>query len=378
MDPDIRDIVEKIHASPPQAVIISTGGAAQALTWLMELPGSSRTVLEVKVPYGKKALEEQLGYAPEKFVTPEVAQQLAARAYERAQRLTSGKPLGVGCTASLATLHPKRGEHRVVIAVRSSEGFTTYDLILNKGKRDRANEDNVASRLLIQALAKAAGLAYALDLKLVEREKLQTEEKPCSSPLTLLLRGETQSLLVEPDGRWVIPSPRFTAVLSGAFNPWHEGHRRLARAAAKALKEEIAFELSVVNVDKPALEEAEIRRRLAQFAWQERVVLTRAATFREKAELFPGCTFVVGHDTAERIVTPRYYGSKKAMQEALRRVRRLGCRFLVAARLREGTLRSLNQLGIPGDFQDLFNPLADFRVDVSSSALRGQPARRPT
>ena len=77
-------------------------------------------------------------------------------------------------------------------------------------------------------------------------------------------------------------------------------------------------------------------------------------------------------------MTPRYYGSKKAMQEALRRVRRLGCRFLVAARLREGTLRSLNQLGVPGDFQDLFNPLADFRVDVSSTALREQPAKRPT
>ena len=45
MDPDIRDIVQKIHASPAQAVIISTGGAAQALTWLTELPGSSRTEL---------------------------------------------------------------------------------------------------------------------------------------------------------------------------------------------------------------------------------------------------------------------------------------------------------------------------------------------
>lgn len=378
MDTDIRDILEKIHASPSQVAIISTGGAAQALTWLLELPGSSRTVLEISVPYGPEALEEQLGYTPPKFVTPEVAQQLATRAFEHAQKLTSGIPLGVGCTASLATLHPKRGEHRVVIAVRSSEGFTTYDLILNKGKRDRAAEDKVASRLLIQTLAKAAGLADTLDLKLVEGEKIQTEEKPCSSSLTRLLTGEIQSLLVEPDGQWVSPAPRFTAMISGAFNPWHEGHRRLARAAAKALKDEVAFELSVVNVDKPALEEAEIRRRLAQFAWQERVVLTRAATFREKAELFPGCTFVVGYDTAERVLARRYYGSERAMQEALRRLRELECRFLVAARVREGTLRSLNQLGVAGDFQDLFNPLADFRFDMSSTALRGQPARRPT
>ena len=46
----------------------------------------------------------------------------------------------------------------------------------------------------------------------------------------------------------------------------------------------------MANVDKPRLEEPEIHQRTAQFAWQARVVLTRAATFREKAELFPGCT----------------------------------------------------------------------------------------
>ena len=375
MDPDIRDIVQKIHASPAQAVIISTGGAAQALTWLTELPGSSRTVLEVSVPYGKKALEEQLGYAPEKFVTPQVARELAARAYECAQELASGRPFGLGCTASLATLHPKRGDHRVVIAVRTPEGFTTYDLNFNKGNRDRAGEDHLASRLLIHALAKAAGLEDSPRLALMEGEKVLTEQMESPSPLSRLLRGEIQSLLVEPDGQWVSPAPRVGGLLAGAFNPWHEGHRRLALAASEILKEEVIFELSVANVDKPRLEEPEIHRRTAQFAWQARVVLTRAATFREKAELFPGCTFVIGFDTAERIVSPRYYRSEKGLQEAFRSLRKLACRFLVAARIHEGTLRSLTKLRVPGDFQDLFTPLAGFRSDVSSTELRVRPAK---
>ena len=68
-----------------------------------------------------------------------------------------------------------------------------------------------------------------------------------------------------------------------------------------------AFELSVANVDKPALAPEEVRRRLAQFAWRAAVWLTRAPTYTEKAELFPGCVFVVGADTAARIVQPRFY-----------------------------------------------------------------------
>ena len=62
------------------------------------------------------------------------------------------------------------------------------------------------------------------------------------------------------------------------------------------------FELSVTNVDKPALPSAEICRRLRQFTWRTEVWVTRAPTFAEKASVFPGAIFVVGADTAERIL----------------------------------------------------------------------------
>jgi len=48
------------------------------------------------------------------------------------------------------------------------------------------------------------------------------------------------------------------------------------------------------------------------------VELTRAPTFREKARVLPGCTFVIGADTARRLVDPRYYeGSQARMIAAL-------------------------------------------------------------
>ena len=92
--------------------------------------------------------------------------------------------------------------------------------------------------------------------------------------------------------------------------------------------------MSIANVDKPPLLMEEVEHRLRQFAWHAPVWLTRAPTFAEKAALFPGATFVVGSDTAIRIVDPAYYGnSVERMTAVLEQIRVLGCRFLVAGRV---------------------------------------------
>ena len=132
--------------------------------------------------------------------------------------------------------------------------------------------------------------------------------------------------------------------------------------------------MSVHNADKPPLADEEVRRRLAQFAWRAPVWLTRAPTYPEKAELFPGCVFVVGADTAARIVQPRFYrDSEERMAAALARFRAAGCRFLTAGRVgADGRFRGIDDLGIPSAYRDLFQgiPEGAFRVDLSSTGLR--------
>jgi len=51
MDQQIREIIQHIHDSPLQAVLVVSGGGSQALAWLMSVPGATRTVLEVTLPY---------------------------------------------------------------------------------------------------------------------------------------------------------------------------------------------------------------------------------------------------------------------------------------------------------------------------------------
>src|SRR5262249_48190385 len=164
----------------------------------------------------------------------------------------------------------------------------------------------------------------------------------------------------------------------GSFNPLHAGHMGLARTAAAMLGTPVHFELSAVNVDKPPLTASEIRRRLAQFAWHATVELTRAPTFLEKSRLFGDTTFVIGADTAERLVAVRYYGgSERDMHAALDEMARRGARFLVAVRRDAGSrVRSLADAAVPTRFAGLFSeiPESRFRFDTSSSELRA--ARR--
>ncbi len=95
-------------------------------------------------------------------------------------------------------------------------------------------------------------------------------------------------------------------LLSGAFNPLHAGHRELLEVAARQLGGDLCYELSIRNADKQPLALEDVQRRWGQFdgAW---LAVTAAATFVEKSRLFPGRVFVVGVDTAERILQTRFY-----------------------------------------------------------------------
>jgi len=185
-------------------------------------------------------------------------------------------------------------------------------------------------------------------------------------------------LHVTADGQMFFADPgRLPAaklILPGSFAPIHRGHWELARVAEQLTGQSAAFELSVINVEKPTLTRDEIRRRLAQFEGQAAVWLTRAPRIVEKAECFPGATFVMGADTALRIVLPRYYQDDQAsLLAALDRVRRLGCRFLVACRVdARGQCWRCGDLPIAPEFRDLFEEIAPetFRVDLSSSEVR--------
>ena len=169
--------------------------------------------------------------------------------------------------------------------------------------------------------------------------------------------------------------PKPLALLPGSFNPLHRGHTALAAVAAARLGVPVHFELSATNADKPELPLEEVERRVAQFAGVAPVWITRAPTFEAKSRLFAGSAFVLGWDTAVRVIDPKYYGGLIERDAALRQLRDLGCRLVIGGRLdATGAFRIWDRDAVSEEFAELFIALteADFRVDVSSSALRGE------
>jgi len=376
----MQELVRQVHASGRRFAIAVTGAGSGVIATLLRVPGASRTLVEAVVPYGFPALTDFLGRPPEHACSAETAVALAVRARARVASLVgaaNGPLVGLGVTATVATDRPKRGDHRGHIAVATDDGIEVVTIVLEKGARDRAAEEDLFADAALLLLARGCGVAAPeVASVLGAGDRLTREPSVRVDPIVDLLAGMRARVAVLANGSVARAAACPAGLVSGSFNPLHEGHRALARIAGEMLGGPVAFELAVVNADKPPLEADEVRRRLAQFRGDATVELTRAPTFREKARLFPGTAFVVGVDTVERVIHPRYYeGGEAGMHAALDEIGHAGCRFLVAGRVDAGgRFTTVSTLNVPAAFTRLFVEIPEerFRHDVSSTALRGE------
>ena len=380
---DTEALIRKIHDAPHQGVLAVAGAGSQAVAWLLGVAGASRTLLEVVVPYGRLSMIDLVGFEPEQFVSEDTALSMAKAAFRRAERLREGDfpVVGLACTATIATDRPKRGAHRAFIATWDRDAWTSYSLRLSKGHRDRAGEEALVSKLVVKALAHISQVNTEIeiqqDLDLIATDDLVVRSGAHANPLRRLITGDIETVTVDLDGNMSpdrpLNAPLISGLLPGSFNPWHRGHEGMADAAREILGTEVVYELSVTNVDKPPLNEQEITQRLSQFKSKARVVLTRAETYQKKARRFPGCAFVIGWDTAIRLVAPRYYGGDEAvMLNALAEIWAAGCSFLVAGREDGGIFRTLDDVPVPQGFWPMFRAISEsaFRLDITSTSLR--------
>jgi nicotinamide mononucleotide (NMN) deamidase PncC len=374
-----QQLISAMHGSGRKAALAITGGGSGAVGELLRVPGGSRLLIEAQVPYDMAALAAFLGFAPAQACSSDTAIAMAQTARARAMRLApAGIDLvGLGATAALVSDRPRKGEHRFHIAFANAAGIAHCTCVLTKGRRDRAAEEDLMSRAIVLWLARACGVAAPSPRTLLDADEHYAETGAASvDTIDQLLAGELDRVTVQPDGQIMLSAPQPSVLFPGSFNPMHEGHVLLARVAEELRQLPLAFEISVTNVDKPPLAGETVKNRLTQFAWRSPVELTRAPTFLEKSRLFPSATFVIGADTAERLVAPKYYGDDEfQMHGALEEIANSGSTFLVAVRIdAAGRVRALNDIPVPRRYADLFTEIPEhrFRVDASSSEIRAR------
>ena len=132
------------------------------------------------------------------------------------------------------------------------------------------------------------------------------------------------------------------------------------------------YETSILNVDKPPLSYDEIVKRVTQFEDEERLLITNQATFAGKAKKLGGYKFLVGWDTAKRVLDPKYSSSDGAMWKELSEMLANNNQFYVAGRLDKGKFNCIDDLKIPASLKQLFVGISEdlFRSDISSTEIR--------
>lgn len=321
--------------------LCASGGGAGLQSLLWEVPGVSKVLLGAEFPYATRAMDQFLGFKPERYCSADTSIDLAIESLQRAKNLgTEGDAkslftipcLGLGLTATLATSREHKGDHRVHVAVLGDNlPPVVRTLVIPKGRYTRQGEGEIADRFGHNCLLEFLGQSL----------EVQGEAHPDSLVLDTWFKrpfwsnfgGEAPNLMrMTTDTYW-----RGRTFYPGSFNPTHEGHLLMGDNAT--------WMIDAGHPDKGQLSVPEMLTRVMT-AGREVLFTRNLGWFVDKFKAFPECHWIMGTDTLDRVLNSPH-GPKA--DEVIRTILETQSRIQVHSRPGSPTLDDLGvQHNLPG------------------------------
>jgi nicotinic acid mononucleotide adenylyltransferase len=351
--------------------VSATGAGPTLQKEVWSTPGCSAYFIGCFIPYRRTQLHSFLGHEPDdSYVDLSVAIDMASASYMRASEAKvveniDGHPVGLGITAAVASNRMPHGEHRAHIVAITKDRVVHRPVLLPKSEGREAREYHdaliatAALKLLTDALA-GTDIEGCVEKEALERFYLYP----------IFHTNGTRRKASEAREREIY--------LPATLNPIHDGHRTMCRAAEDTFspaagRVKASYLVSSVSPHKGRLSVQDMlfkagmlraerwkkESRMVEFTHDEPL-------FLDKARKRPGSVFLIGADTMQRMLDPKWGPDIPAM---LLELKNLGVKFLVMDRLVDDKLLTCRNVPVPWPHGDLFDPLAG-RVDISSSELR--------
>ncbi len=301
--PKYYEYVKSANESPYKVYLALTGGGQSFAFHYMKYSGASKTIAGINIPYGREALDNFCGKSITKFVSEDTALLMATKSYvECCKQVEDECAIGIGVTCFLASDNEREGRlHHIIIALHSFSCTRLVKIDLKQGLT-RQQEEEICCMLIFRAIRDIVGSPddtirvdfnagdYILDHRY---QKVDRTELPMEYP------DNSDQLVIMP----------------GSFNPFHDGHLQMAKLAEEILGSRPTLELTLQNADKGILDYITVKDRLDTIPSDYNVVITDNATFLDKAvsaaQNGRKITFVVGADTWNRTLDPKYAGPTK-------------------------------------------------------------------
>lgn len=286
-------------------VVSVTGGGSGFFNNYLHKGGKSNEFLDGLIPYSKEALDDFLGYPPDKYCSAQTACSMAMQARERVFKLQKDTPfedaVGVGVTASLYKDGQREGRPNlfyISIVQGKTQSIYGAEIKLHHGQ-NREWQELRLSQTILKLLNHESPIEVDFNL-LTQRHAITSLSGVYSNKETYLYNTKSQQI-IDVDDCFIIP---------GSFNPVHTAHIEMVKYVNAHFPDyDVYFELSVKNFEKSPIDYFSLSDRISGInqAIHENnlkcrgTLITNAPLFQDKLKFTTHCSFLVGADTYNRI-----------------------------------------------------------------------------